>query len=317
MKQRVISAVGMFAILVLMFTSLIWTPYVFDIFVGVMIIIASIEMSNILQKMGYYNYTLVVGIFPSLMYALSLILILKKVEIIVIFATMLLLIICVTFLTYIFSLLFKKWLITDMKVRKINSTYSQFAFRKSIYTLLGMVYPTLFMIFLIFINHLSGFDYCLSKVSNFKDINLGLIVLLIAFIIPTINDIFAMLFGMLFKGPKLCPKISPKKTISGFVSGVCMTTFAMVGLYFILTSFGVIQTAFNQSGIKLIEFAMLGFFGAIVSTIGDLLESCFKRKARVKDSGNLIPGHGGILDRIDSHIMNASFVFFFFFILLL
>ena len=126
-----------------------------------------------------------------------------------------------------------------------------------------------------------------------------------------------MLFGMLLKGPKLCPKTSPNKTISGFVSGVIMTTLVMVALFFVLTSFGDIKTAFDACEIGLVHFAMIGFFGSLVSTAGDLFESFLKRRAMVKDSSNFIPGHGGVLDRLDSHTFNAPFVFFFFFVLLI
>lgn len=317
MKKRLISALGMIAILILMFVSKIWTPYVFDVGIGIIMILAGYEMSTMLLKMGLYNFSVLAGAFPIFLYVMCLVLMLKQVNIIIVFASIIICVAGVAILTFVVSLIFKKWLATDLRIRGLQIRYPNFALRKSVYSMITFAYPAVLLMFLVFINHFNELGYFLSGVEKFGEVDISFVALVVAFLIPIISDTFAMLFGMLFKGPKLCPKTSPNKTISGFVSGVVMTTIVMVVLFFVLASFNNINAAFDACGIGLVHFAMLGFFGSLVSTAGDLFESFLKRRAMVKDSGNAIPGHGGVLDRVDSHIFNAPFVFFFFFVLLI
>ena len=121
-----------------------------------------------------------------------------------------------------------------------------------------------------------------------------------------------MLCGMLFKGPKLCPKISPNKTISGSICATILTSLVCGAFFYVFNAFGVVANGFSRLGIQVWHFVILGFVGAIVCQLGDLFESFIKRRANVKDSGNIFPGHGGFLDRFDSHIFNAPFVLAFF-----
>jgi len=114
------------------------------------------------------------------------------------------------------------------------------------------------------------------------------------------NDTFAYLVGITMGKNKLFERISPRKTIEGFVGGVI---FAVVA--------GILLAQFYlmDSVIKWIIIAMIvSAFG----TLGDLIESKFKRIAGVKDSGNIMPGHGGFLDRLDSIIFVAPFVYLFY-----
>jgi phosphatidate cytidylyltransferase len=114
------------------------------------------------------------------------------------------------------------------------------------------------------------------------------------------NDTFAYLVGITMGKNKLFERISPKKTIEGFVGGV---VFAVVA--------GILLAQFylHQDTIKWIIIAMIvSAFG----TLGDLIESKFKRIAGVKDSGHIMPGHGGFLDRLDSIIFVAPFVYLFY-----
>jgi len=121
----------------------------------------------------------------------------------------------------------------------------------------------------------------------------------VIFIIIWASDSFAYLFGKYFGKHKLAEKISPKKTIEGFVGGLAGSLITALLIYY---SNWPIE-------MKLIEFLILSIIIVIFGTFGDLLESRFKRLAGVKDSGNMIPGHGGILDRLDSFILAVPFVF--------
>ena len=120
-----------------------------------------------------------------------------------------------------------------------------------------------------------------------------------AFIIIWINDTFAYIVGKTMGRTKLFERISPKKTVEGFIGGML---FAILGGYILS-----IYYDFQSATIWIISAIILVIFG----TLGDLVESRFKRNAGVKDSGKIMPGHGGILDRLDSIIFAIPFLFLF------
>lgn len=101
-------------------------------------------------------------------------------------------------------------------------------------------------------------------------------------------DIGAYAFGNLFKGPKLWPRISPNKTWSGFFGGLVTASLVAVGMNMIVST-----------GLTIWWAAAVGLAGGLATMTGDLWESILKRRFGVKDSGDLIPGHGGLLDRVD------------------
>ena len=119
-------------------------------------------------------------------------------------------------------------------------------------------------------------------------------------VVVAATDVASYIFGSLFGKHKLVPKISPSKTWEGGIAGLTFAIFASVIVYYLLD----LPTNLGLS----IVFGVVIFFSAL---IGDLLESSLKRLVGVKDSGSLIPGHGGILDRMDS-ILISLFVGYFF-----
>ena len=127
---------------------------------------------------------------------------------------------------------------------------------------------------------------------------------LMIFIICITTDIGGYIFGKIFKGPKLI-KISPNKTYSGVVGGFLMS-IAMA--YLINTNFRVYFLE-NQNFLNDLYFVFAVFLVSCVSQIGDLIISFFKRSSNIKDTGNLFPGHGGLLDRIDGMIFVFPFAF--------
>ena len=120
----------------------------------------------------------------------------------------------------------------------------------------------------------------------------------IALIATWLTDIGAYFAGMYFGNLKLAPKISPNKTIEGAVGGILVSLIFVVAITLYLNVFNLLW----------LFYAVLLPFVAIV---GDLFESAIKRAANVKDSGNLIPGHGGILDRFDSLLFTIPFTYFY------
>ena len=117
------------------------------------------------------------------------------------------------------------------------------------------------------------------------------------FILIWINDTFAYICGKSVGKTKLFPSISPKKTIEGFIGGVVFAAIA------------AIYIALNFLPMPILFWVFIAFIVGVFGTIGDLIESKFKRNANVKDSGTIMPGHGGILDRLDSVIFVAPFIF--------
>ena len=124
-------------------------------------------------------------------------------------------------------------------------------------------------------------------------------MILLLFAFTWINDTFAYLTGMLLGKHPLCPKISPKKTIEGFAGG-CFFTIVCAAVIAYVTDF------------QLWPSVGLAVLIVIASTLGDMVESRFKRWVGVKDSGKMLPGHGGFLDRFDSVIMIAPFIYMIF-----
>ncbi len=128
-------------------------------------------------------------------------------------------------------------------------------------------------------------------------------IIISIFILIWTNDTFAFIVGKSIGKNKLFEIVSPKKTIEGFIGGIVFGVIASL-----LISKFYIEGA---TTIWIIIALIVGVFG----TIGDLIESKFKRVAGVKDSGKIMPGHGGVLDRLDSVIFVAPFVFLFYQIL--
>lgn len=129
----------------------------------------------------------------------------------------------------------------------------------------------------------------------------GLFAVLFLLVVVWSTDILAFVAGRTLGGPKLAPKISPKKTWAGLVFGVAAATCA--GWFFA-----------QWIGAPALSLAILACVLAIVSQIGDLAESALKRHFNIKDSSQLIPGHGGFLDRLDSlvPVAVAATIFAFF-----
>ncbi|HEX5742589.1 MAG TPA: phosphatidate cytidylyltransferase [Flavobacteriaceae bacterium] len=117
------------------------------------------------------------------------------------------------------------------------------------------------------------------------------------FLLIWINDTFAYIVGSNIGKHKLLERISPNKTIEGFIGGMIA---AFIGSYFLSLYFD----SFTSN-----QWFVIAFIVSTFGVLGDLIESMFKRQAGVKDSGDFIPGHGGFLDRLDSVIFAAPFIF--------
>ncbi len=126
------------------------------------------------------------------------------------------------------------------------------------------------------------------------------------------NDTFALLVGHYLGRHRLAPHISPKKTWEGFFGGL---VFAVVAVFVVTFLANLVLSPALRLDIPWYRALILGVLIAITATIGDLAESLLKRGTGVKDSGSILPGHGGILDRIDSVLFAVLIVFFYAFAL--
>ena len=128
----------------------------------------------------------------------------------------------------------------------------------------------------------------------------GMFYVIIAIFSAWISDTGAYVAGSLWGSHKLCPKISPKKTVEGAVGGLVLNVAAMLVFGYI---FHVVFYGYQ------VDVSYLSLLLIVMSILGDLSFSLIKRSCHIKDFGELIPGHGGILDRFDSVIFVAPFVY--------
>ena len=120
------------------------------------------------------------------------------------------------------------------------------------------------------------------------------------------TDIGGYVFGKIIKGPKLT-MISPNKTYSGSVGGLILTVLILI-IYSINFS-SEINFFYNLYSNNFIYFLFIIISASLLSQIGDLMISFLKRKAKIKNTGNIIPGHGGILDRMDGMIFTFPYMY--------
>lgn len=144
-----------------------------------------------------------------------------------------------------------------------------------------------------------AFSLGLPKFSTLDPSKTFTLEIFMLFVLIWSSDTFAYLTGKFFGKHKMAPKISPKKTWEGFAGGVVLT---LILGFFVERYFPELRG----------NWMIVGFLVSVFAPLGDLVESQLKRSFAVKDSGNIIPGHGGILDRLDSFIICAPVVYLYF-----
>ncbi len=320
MKTRLISGAIFIIVLVLAFVLKAFASnYFFDALILGVACIASFEASKLFSKMGKYNDKYMATIFPCALMATLLYCISADAKIGLLYT----IIISVGVMVLCFGITFAIPFLTYKKTQKEikargldNPSVAKYAIVKALNTAMTFIYPTLLLLFLTLINHFEDMTTTFPSLQGFGG-NVSLFVLIFAFLIPIISDTFAFLMGGLLGGKKLAPKISPKKTISGAVGGFAWCVIISVAMFFIFNAIPAMSTLLADAGIAVWKVAIIAGVGSIVGQCGDLFESYIKRQANVKDSGKIMPGHGGLLDRFDSHILVAPIVFIAFCIIFL
>lgn len=177
------------------------------------------------------------------------------------------------------------FLISQLLIKQKNN-----ALLNSSLAFLGTIYVGWLSAHFIYLRNLSG----------------GFFYVILVLLVTWANDTGAYFIGINFGKVKLCPKISPNKTVEGAIGGLIFSLIACLiigGLWV-----NNLSPDFNFS---LVQLLILGTLISLAAQLGDLVESLFKRDAGVKDSSNLIPGHGGILDRFDSLLFAAPVVYYY------
>lgn len=179
-------------------------------------------------------------------------------------------------------------------ITTIIAIYIKSGIKKCLVTMFAFLYPSLLLLCLLLINEMPFM--------------LGFSGVLMVFVVASLADTFAYLVGMTYgkikKGnvKKLCPKLSPNKTWAGAIGGV---VGGIIGAILVCVIFKPQVNFFSP----ILLFALVGFFASIFTEIGDLFESFIKRKVGIKDMGEIMPGHGGVMDRIDGMVFASAVIF--------
>lgn len=134
-----------------------------------------------------------------------------------------------------------------------------------------------------------------------------------AIFLPVFSDTFAYLVGSTLGKRKLCPSISPKKTVAGAIGGLLGSVLCAVTFFLLFDLYAVIPVGYvtfsDSVAVRAVVFVVLGIVGGVLAEIGDLAASRIKRTMNIKDFGNIFPGHGGVLDRLDSIMFTLVMLF--------
>lgn len=141
----------------------------------------------------------------------------------------------------------------------------------------------------------------------------GTFAISFAIFLPVFSDTFAYLVGSTLGKRKLCPSISPKKTVAGAIGGLLGSVVCAVTFFLLFDLYAVIPVGYvsfsDSVAVRAVVFVVLGIVGGVLAEIGDLAASRIKRTINIKDFGNIFPGHGGVLDRLDSIMFTLVMLF--------
>ena len=291
MKKRAISSIFIMLAIILAVASKFLIAEIFDIFIGVIGIVGALEMCNILEKRNIRVNRLLSSMFIIVLYFAVILAINTNAEIYMALIYMLSAFVIYLLIIFVYELIIAK----DNKFGQALGT--------TLNSALVMIYPALLLSVFFIINHIETFTAL-----NINSPYLSLILIVFIWGIALLSDTFAYLVGSTLKGPKLCPKISPNKSWSGAVGGVIGGVLMGVITYLLMRNINCLNIILTGTKINLSWLMILGGLGSAVSQVGDIFESYLKRKAGVKDSGNFMPGHGGMLDRVDALMFALVFV---------
>lgn len=163
------------------------------------------------------------------------------------------------------------------------------------YTILGLVYV----------------GWLLSHQLLLRKVLFGREYILLLFWITWFSDTGAYALGTTLGRHKLIPRVSPNKSIEGAIGGLIFSVASGLVAYFLLEESPFLEKWLSSPGLSLVHYLILGLILGIVSQFGDLCESLLKRGAEIKDAGGIIPGHGGLLDVMDSLLFTSPVMYYY------
>lgn len=290
MKQRTITGFFILLVTALCIVSKLLPhnigDYIFDVFVLLIAIISASEICNIMNKKGNKVNNYMTTIYPLFAYVLMIIF-LSEVKFALLVTVEVIGLLVYALVAFVVELIVNKY-----DSAKVN-------FSTAVNTMMACLYPSMFLVLMSCINHADVY-------AGIQHFSIAFIVLIFAITYTT--DVMAYLVGRTFKGPKLAPSISPNKTISGSIGGVIGGMLGSMLVYLLISKTSLVAII-NMYNLSWWYFLIIGFVGSVLGQAGDLFESALKRQAKIKDSGNIFPGHGGMLDRVDSTIWETVYIF--------
>ena len=310
-KARIISGSIILVALVCVFGLRMLSEYVFDMLIGIAAIFSAFEVENLLHKMDRPTWTGGIGIFPIVCFV-SLIITIQSswnfyYYILLVFCFLIFMFLILLLLPVMFSTWGNKCRIKD----EYASSLKYYSFTKAINTVFVCLWPTFLMSFAFLINHFGGLGIANTELySNSFDVDLGFLGLIILIATTVCADVCAMLAGRFIGGPKISlTKLGPGKSWVGLFSGILGAMIGACIVFAIFNSIDAYNQMFASIGISFWSFLVGGLFCGIFTMLGDIFSSFFKRRAGVKDFSDLIPGHGGVMDRCNGLTLNAVMVF--------
>lgn len=307
--KRIYTGTAIVAVLAIAFALRFLTHWIFDGFILAAVLVAAYEVikAKKANKKGVaYHYVFAYVVVAYAAFVLSIVSdfpfwlhIIMQIIVLVVFA----------FYVYMMNYMDTA---TQKQSQKNNVKHSKTSLLSAVEFLKIAVYPVLMIFTLVPINHIGtfvNFDLETGEVLPVKMLSLMGLLLVIG--ISCFTDTFAYTVGSKLKGKKLCPKISPNKTISGAIGGLFGGVIAALLVVWIClndaTLYGYLYHKFPQVG-GYFFFIFVGLFGAVINQVGDIYASWLKRKTGIKDFGNFMPGHGGMMDRMDGIMFNSVFI---------
>ncbi|MGN0961719.1 MAG: phosphatidate cytidylyltransferase, partial [Christensenellales bacterium] len=316
MKKRLITGSIILLVEALFLFTVRYTPYAFDLFIGVLAIMGCVEVSRTLERKKIYTNIIFIGSFPAILYIAMSVGIINERPWYYFVLYFIIIILALFLINFLYTIILRKQTVVEKNKYGITElSNSRYAFDKCMNSTFVMIYPALLFASFFLINHF--FDFAFVDSTGITDTNLLVIFFLVyTFVVTILTDSMAMVTGSLVKGPKLCPLISPNKTISGAIGGFVFGAVSGLLTYYLFTLNTVFKEMVSFMELSWWQFLVIGMVVSIIGQIGDIIASALKRSARVKDYGTIFPGHGGVMDRVDVLIFNALTVLICMFILI-
>lgn len=279
------------------------TTYIFDIIIGFMMIFGAFEVEALLKKSNKKAYIVGMGLYPVLSF-LALIICISYNTSFLAFLGVEFLLLALTFLCLwvVIAGFMPDYCKKQMDEDEYTGSKWAYVARCSVNTVLGCIYPTLLLSFMFIINHFASFFTSSADIGFF-----GLVLL---FATTMTADTVAMLTGRFLKTKKISmEKLGPGKTWGGIVGGILGSVVAALIVFAIFNSVNSFNTVFAEQGLNAWIFVVVGIVCGAFNMLGDVVASYMKRRAGIKDFGNMIPGHGGIMDRINGLVFNCPILF--------